>query len=47
MIVDPIALADELAEALKAKRSNGASEIPKKYRMTIIKAEILLRELFR
>jgi hypothetical protein len=46
-IIDPIALADELAELLKAKNPNGSFVVKKQHQLTIIKAEILLRSLFR
>lgn len=46
MIIDPIDLADRLAELLKAKMPNGSSVVKKQHRITVIQAEILLRELF-
>jgi hypothetical protein len=47
LIIDPIALADELAELLKAKKPNGAFVVKKQHQIPIIKAEILLRSLFK
>lgn len=46
MIIDPIDLADRLAELLKAKNQNDTYVVRKQHRMTVIQAEILLRELF-
>ena len=37
-------VADELMELMKAKTHSGGYIIPKKYRVTIIKAELLLRK---
>ncbi len=47
MIIDPIDLADKLAELLKAKNKNDTYVVRKQHRMTVIQAEILLRSLFR
>ena len=46
MIIDPIDLADRLAELLQAKMPNGSFVVKKQHRNTVIQAEILLRELF-
>lgn len=37
-------VADELMELMKAKHASGGFIIPRKYRVTIIKAELLLRK---
>ena len=46
MIIDPIDLADRLAELLQAKMPNGSFVVKKQHRNTVIQAELLLRELF-
>ena len=46
MIIDPIDLADRLAELLQARMPNGSFVVKKQHRNTVIQAEILLRELF-
>lgn len=46
MIIDPIDLADRLAELLQARMSNGSFVVKKQHRNTVIQAELLLRELF-
>ena len=47
MIIDPIDLADRLAELLQAKMPNGSFVVKKQHRNTVLEAEILLRSLFR
>ena len=47
MIIDPIDLADRLAELLKAKNQNDTYVVRKQHRITVIQAEILLRSLFK
>jgi hypothetical protein len=47
MIIDPIDLADRLYDLLKAKMPNGSWVVKKDHRETVIKAELLLRKLFR
>lgn len=46
MIIDPIDLADRLAELLQARMPNGSFVVKKQHRNTVIQAELLLRELF-
>lgn len=46
MIIDPIDLADRLAELLKAKNQNETYVVRKQHRKTVVEAEILLRSLF-
>jgi integrase len=46
MIIDPIDLADRLAELLKAKNQNETYVVRKQHRKTVVEAEILLRGLF-
>ena len=47
MIIDPIDLADKLQELLNAKMPNGSFVVKKQHRITVAKAEILLRSLFK
>jgi hypothetical protein len=47
MIIDPIDLADKLSDLLKAKMPNGGWVVRKEHRVTVIQAELLLRELFK
>jgi hypothetical protein len=47
MIIDPVDLADRLAELLQAKTPNGSYVVKKQHRQTILEAEILIRSLFR
>ena len=47
MIIDPIDLADRLCDLLKAKMPNGGWVVKKEHRITVIQAELLLRELFK
>lgn len=43
--MNPEKIADELMELLKAKMSNGSYILKKNHRITVIKAEILLRKI--
>ena len=47
MIIDPIDLADRLAELLQARMPNGSFVVKKQHRNTVLEAEILLRSLFK
>lgn len=46
MIIDPVELANELQELLQEKNANGGYVLRKENRVTVIKAEMLLRQLF-
>lgn len=46
MIIDPIDLADRLANLLKAKNQNETYVVRKQHRVAVVEAEILLRQLF-
>jgi hypothetical protein len=47
MIIDPVTLADDLQNLLNAKNANGGYVLRKENRMTVIQAELLLRQLFK
>lgn len=47
MIIYPPDLVDRLCDLLKAKMPNGSWVVKKEHRVTVIQAEILLRELFK
>jgi len=47
MIIEPITLADELKNLLNAKNANGGYVLRKENRLTVIQAELLLRQLFK
>jgi hypothetical protein len=47
MIIDPVSLADNLQNLLNAKNANGGYVLRKENRVTVIQAELLLRQLFR
>ena len=47
MIIDPIDLADRLAELLKAKNANETYVVRKQHRLAVVQAEVLLRSLFK
>ena len=46
MIIDPLELANELSQLLKEKNPNGGYVLRKENRVVVIKAELLLRQLF-
>ena len=46
MIIFPDELVNELANLLKAKNANGGYVLRKENRLPVIKAEMLLRQLF-
>lgn len=43
--MNPEEVANELAELLKAKMPNGSFVVKKQHRITVLKAEILLRRM--
>ena len=45
-IIDPVELANELSQLLQAKNSNGGYVLRKENRLPVLKAEMLLRQLF-
>jgi hypothetical protein len=47
MIIDPVEVANELYQLLIAKQPNGGYVVKKQHRDTVMKAEILLRKLFK
>jgi hypothetical protein len=47
MMIEPISLAEDLKVLLNAKNANGGYVLRKENRIAVIKAEVLIRELFR